>query len=76
MFNYYSTRTFADVYGSADDFSADYGKLGLPKTISDTNLSNLFYLLYSRYGNSPIANHDENQFKVKLQAVIWQYGPT
>ena len=35
----------------------------------------LYYLLYSKFGNSPIANLDENQFKTKLGAVIWQYGP-
>ena len=76
MIPMYSTKNFEDIYDSVETFMADYGTLGLPKTISDQNAQILFYLLYSRYGNSPIANYDENQFKVKLQATIWQFGPT
>ena len=76
MMPMYSTKNFEDIYDSVDTFMADYGTLGLPKTISDQNAQILYYLLFSRYGNSPIANYDENQFKVKLQAVIWQFGPT
>lgn len=76
MIPMYSTKNFEDIYDSVNTFMADYGTLGLPKTISDQNAQILYYLLFSRYGNSPIANYDENQFKVKLQAVIWQFGPT
>lgn len=76
MMPMYSTKNFADLYDTVNTFMADYGTLGLPKTISDQNAQILYYLLYSRYGNSPIANYDENQFKVKLQATIWQFGPT
>ena len=76
MIPMYSTKNFEDIYNSVETFMADYGALGLPKTISDQNAQILLYLLYSRYGNSPIANYDENQFKVKLQATIWQFGPT
>ena len=76
MLPMYSTQNFCDLYPDVTTFMADYGTKGLPKTISDSNAQILFYLLYSRYGNSPIANYDENQFKVKLQATIWQFGPT
>lgn len=76
MMPMYSTKNFEDIYDSVNTFMADYGTLGLPKTITDQNAQILYYLLFSRYGNSPIANYDENQFKVKLQAVIWQFGPT
>ena len=76
MLPMYSTKNFSDLYPDVTTFMSDYGTLGLPKTISDQNAQILFYLLYSRYGNSPIANYDENQFKVKLQATIWQFGPT
>lgn len=76
MIPMYSTKNFEDIYMDVETFMADYGNLGLPKTITDDNAQILYYLLYSRYGNSPIANYDENQFKTKLQAVIWQYGPT
>lgn len=70
----YSTKIFTDIYSNEDLFKADYGKY-LPKTITDDNYGILYYLLYGKYGNNPIANNDEEQFKVKLQSIIWQYGP-
>ena len=39
------------------------------------NIKATFYLLYARYGNSPIVNYDEMQFKMKLFSVIATYGP-
>ena len=32
--------------------------------------------MYANYGNSSIANLDENQFKYRLFSIIFQYGPT
>lgn len=85
LYGNYRTKTFTDLYEDFDDFKADYG-VALPKTIRDTDpvspattensLKTLYYLLYARYGNSHIASSDENQFKMKLQAIIYQYGPT
>lgn len=72
----YSTELFHDIYPTVEDFMGDYGTLGLPKTITDNSANNVYYLLLSRFGNSAIANYDINQFKIKLQAVIWQYGPS
>lgn len=71
----FPTKSFLDVYSSVDDFVTDYGSLGFPKTITSDNYKVLYYLLVSKYGNSPIANADETQFKIKLQSIIWQYGP-
>ena len=34
-----------------------------------------YLLLFSRYGNNPIANYDVTQFKTKIFTIIWQYGP-
>lgn len=72
----YSTRLFTDIYESVNDFVYDYNNIGIPKIISVDNVTTLYYLLYARYGNSPIANYDENQFKYKVFSIIWQYGPT
>lgn len=36
----------------------------------------LYYLLYARYGNSSIANSDENQFKYKIFSTIYIGGAT
>lgn len=82
MLPQYSTVLFCDIYSDVDEFIADYKNTstdfenGIPPMISDTNATTLFYLLYGRYGNNPIANRDITQFKYKLFSVIYQYGPT
>lgn len=82
MLPQYSTVLFCDIYTDVDEFIADYKNTsddfvnGIPPMISDTNATTLFYLLYGRYGNNPIANRDITQFKYKLFSVIFQYGPT
>ena len=71
----YNTQLFTDIYEKVEDFTADYNTIGLGG-ITDINLVNkLFYLLYAKFGNSPIANLDENQFKYKLFSTIFMYGP-
>lgn len=72
----YSTKKFTEIYESVNDFIYDYNNIGIPKIISVENCTTLYYLLYSRYGNSPIANYDETQFKFKVFTIIWQYGPS
>lgn len=72
----YNTKTFSDIYQSASDFLNDYKECGIPTTISDTNINTLFYLMYARYGNNPIANLDETQFKYKVFSTIFMYGGT
>lgn len=78
MIPQYSTMLFTDVWNSADEFVSDYKASGLYDTnnkISDTSATNLFYLLYARYGNSPLANRDTTQFQYKVFSLIFQYGP-
>jgi hypothetical protein len=72
----YKTKTFCELYETVNDFVYDYNNIGIPKIISVDSVTTLYYLLYARYGNSPISNMDENQAKFKLFGVIWQYGPT
>lgn len=90
MFPQYSTKKFTDIYDDVDTFVYDYKHIGIPyqinyvkngstvsaQTVNDVNIRTIYYLLYARYGNNPIANRDENQFKYKLFGVIYQYGPT
>lgn len=71
----YDTKLFTDIYEKVEDFVADYQHVGIPTTISVNNATTLYYLLYSKYGNTPIANFDENQFKYKLFSVVFMYGP-
>ena len=86
MIPQYSTMIFTDIYDNVEDFVADYKNNGIPyqytvgtntyQTVSDSNIQALYYLLYARYGNSPLANRDVTQFKYKLFSIIYQYGPS
>ncbi len=72
----YNTKLFTDIYETVNDFCYDYQHVGIPTTISVDNAMTLYYLLYAKYGNSPIANFDETQFKYKLFSIVFMYGPT
>lgn len=77
----YDTNLFCEIWDSSDSFLADYNNTGteftnqVPPTISQQNALMTYLLLFSRYGNNPIANYDVNQFKNKIFTIIWQYGP-
>lgn len=73
-----TTKIFTDIFPDVDTFIASWKDSGLYKvgTLTDENASLLFFLLYSRYGNSAIANWDETQFEYRVYATIFQYGPT
>lgn len=83
LYGTYRTKKFGDVWATANDFIIDYGRNGIPKTIPTDvtgkgdvgTVYNLYYLLYSRYGNDVIAASDLQRFKLNLFAIIWQYGP-
>ena len=77
----YDTNLFCEIWDSSDKFLADYNNTGtgftnqVPPTISQENALMTYLLLFSRYGNNPIANYDVTQFKNKIFTLIWQYGP-
>ena len=78
MIPQYSTMLFTNIWDNAEDFKDDYKASGLyneNNKISDTSAITLYYLLYARYGNSPIANRDVTQFQYKVFSIIFQYGP-
>ena len=87
MIPMYSTKRFCEIWDDVDTFTLDYKQsplydkttvnnvVNLNNSLSDDNISKLYYLLYARYGNSPIANMDENQFKFKVYSIIFEYGP-
>lgn len=76
MFPQYDTKLMTEVWSDASAFLTDYQNVGIPTTISTTNATTLYHLLYAKYGNTPIANYDENQWKYKVFSIIFQYGPT
>lgn len=84
-----NTMTFCQVYDNPTDFSADYKASGLydavnvgasnenlHNSLSDANISVLFYLLIGKYADNPIANASVEIFKQKMFGIIFQYGPT
>ena len=77
----YRTKTFAQVFPSYEVFKEQYDEFmpllaGGITPLIENNIQATYYLLYARYGNSPIVNYDETQFKMKLLSVIATYGPT
>lgn len=85
MSQMYNTKTFVNIFDDVNSFEDEYDTITAfhsneiaPVTQGVTNYSNIdkiYYMLYAKYGNSPIANSDENQFKYKLFMTIWQYAP-
>ena len=89
MFDYnsyygsYRTRTFTQIFstdgqtGSYEAFAAILADTPFARKINEAKIDTelLFYLLYSRYGNSHISYSDEDQFIYSLFSVIMMYGP-
>ena len=76
----YITKTFVQVFPNYEKFKSDYDDLiplvsGGVAPLTADNIQATYYLLFARYGNTPIVNYDETQFKMKLMAIICTYGP-
>lgn len=90
MYNYtvynadYYHGTFQEVWEKASDFVTDYKTSGVNTSaqamglnqITDSELTMIYYLLYSRYGNNPYAADDLYRFKYNLFSTIFMYAPT
>ena len=76
VYGNYRTRKFADIWPSVDAFLKDYQESAIPQKLKTADATTLYYLLYARYGNSSIANSDENQFKYKVFSTIYIGGAT
>lgn len=76
LYGNYRQVKFTDIYPDAETFVTDYTSSAIPTTISNATATTLYYLLYSRYGNSVIASSDTNRFKYDLFATIFSYAPT
>lgn len=81
LYGNYRSRTFSEIFykedvPSEEVFTSEWNKTTFPAYTEELPTALIFYLLYSRYGNSTIASSDENQFKYKLFSLIFQYAPT
>lgn len=72
----YNTILFNELFESAEDFVAAYNEIGLGGLTKTENVTKLFYLLYGKYGNNPLANKDLAQAQYKLFSIVFMYGPT
>lgn len=75
MKQFFRTAKFGEIFKNENEFTTAFGSTAFAGVISSQSLSVLYALLDAKYGNSRIANSDEEQFKKKLFAVIWQYAP-
>lgn len=71
----YRTRTFVNIWSNVTLFKADIHSAGFTIPMTEDNMTTLYYLLYAMYGNSHIANSDENQFKYKVYSIMYMFGP-
>lgn len=76
MIPQYSTVLFTNIWDNAEDFKTDLDDSAFADCMQETSVNLLYYLLYAKYGNTPIANNDINQFKYKVFSIMFQYGPT
>lgn len=73
LFGNHITRTFVDIFPTAEEFAAEFAETPLYTAEVDANLT--YFLLLAQYANSSIASIDEIQFKLKLFSTIFMYGP-
>lgn len=76
LYGNYRQVKFTDVWENVNSFITDYQNNGIKTTISQQSAQTLYYLLYSRFGNSTIASSDTNRFKYDVWGTIFSYGPT
>lgn len=76
LYGNYRQVKFTDVWGDVNSFLSEYQSNGIQTTISQQSAQTLYYLLYSRFGNSTIASSDTNRFKYDVWGTIFSYGPT
>lgn len=77
----YTTKKFVDVWDSYNKFATDYNALmplvsgGVVSPLTSDNIQAVYYLLYAKYGNTPIICEDEYQWKMMIMSTIITYGP-
>lgn len=77
----YTTKKFVDIWDSYNKFATDYSALmplvsgGVATPLTSDNIQAVYYLLYAKYGNTPIICEDEYQWKMMIMSTIITYGP-
>ena len=76
LYGTFRTATFIEVFESVEVWNEKLSETQIALPISSENLNLLFYLLYSKYGNSNVASSDVNRFIFAVARIIFQFGPT
>lgn len=79
LYGNFRTRTFSEIYSDLNTFRNDlkfFAENGLNAELSDSSIQTLYLILSARYMNSHIVNSSEDQFKLKLFSMIFQFAPT
>lgn len=76
LYGKYRNKKFTDIFPDYTTFNTFITNSEWANVLSAEGTKSLYYMLYAQYGNSPIANADENQFKYKVLYIIFSYGPS
>lgn len=80
MLPMYNTKLFNEIFDDAESFKDNYDTFqaaaGLTNKLDDTDIAITFQLLSAQYGNTPIANLSESQFRIKIWQIMFEYGPS
>lgn len=85
LYGHFRNKKFSDIFSDVETFINEYKNSGIQilsnvidpngNYFTTDNLKAIYYLLYSRYGNSVIASSDLNRFKEQLFSIIIQNTP-
>lgn len=71
-----TTMTLLEIYPTVADFKADYNEIGMINTtISDDNLSLIYYVLMGVYADSATTNSSLDMFRFRFFTRIMDYAP-
>ena len=81
LYGSFRNPSFSDLFPDLDTWQAEVTACQLPLTTligaaNSPQMTQIYYLLYGKYGNSTIAGSDVNQWKYRLWGKIYQFGPT
>lgn len=79
LYGNYRNFKFTDIYPDVATFKLKYN-CAIPSGYSAYNITStqaelVYYLLYSRYGNSTIASSDPTRFEFQVSSLIFQHAP-
>lgn len=78
-FGNFQTETFSNSFGDSDTFVAKFRTNPMSSlagdSLADSDLAVIFYLLYSKYGNSHYSTMDQYQAEYQVFSKVIAYGP-